>query len=237
MADDDEPIDLRILVQETARTLFWTVFFVAVTPIVVATLTDPFTGEDGDTLVRWPLSRTVWVDGAIRLPFVLALVAIPWAAFKAVECSWVWLICAWPIVAPVWFARWLFVNWWRAILKVAVVAPVVPLVAAWAEKIAWHLGNVWANGRIDTEHVFMSVYTDSFLAGAERIGASRYLVESYAFRSTGMAPDWNHWLMGVSAVLGWSAQCVAVACILAPFYFGGMYIIKRTRNRQRVKRE
>lgn len=231
--DDDVPIDLKLVLAEILRIMLTCAAGCTLAPLVMAFATH-WAVTDDDTFFPWPIDGTVWLVGAIRTIPVLIAIFVYWTAVKAVECSYVWLICFGWILLPWWTLCWVVVHCWRALLWLAFLLPIVPVFVAWANKLVWFVGTFWATGVWQSDHVFTEEYSDRFLASAEHLGTAKYLTSYEAYRSVGMWPDAQHWFMGASYLTIYMAWTLLLLTALLPPYFIFQCAIRRARQRQRV---
>lgn len=229
-----EPIPVKLLLVETLRFVLITIGSIAIAPLALAVTTHWALGNDG-AWFPWPIDAGVWWQGFLRMPAVLVICFIPWIGVQLSEASPYFLLCCWWVAFPWWCLRWLVRNHlalvlrWTAILSVAV--PVGPLLIAWGHKLAWYIGNWWATGEWDTEHVFVREYSDSFLAAAEGLKLTKFMDSVEPYRTAGMWPDRDHWVMGAFHTV----QCMGVVCaflaIGMPIYFAWCHIVAQARRR------
>jgi hypothetical protein len=123
-----------------------------------------------------PLARLPWTRGMMRLPWlvvVLALLTPPWWIFRRVTRG-------------------------RELRVAATVAFVVgvPMLVAWAEKLAYHAGRRLRTGSADWDHVFRLEHSNTTAYVALRMGVDDILLGTTPYVTRGLAPSWPHWCMG-----------------------------------------
>lgn len=231
---EQEPIPLKVVLIETLRFFLKVASLITLVPLLLAVSTHWVTSDDG-SWVPWPIDASVWWQGWMRLPIALGLFFIPWIGVRLAEASPYFLLCCGWVAIPWWTVRWLVRNYfaqilrWGAILSVGV--PLVPLLIAWLYKLAWYVGNWWSTGTWDASHVFVQEYPDSYLAAAERLKFTKYIHSVEPYRTVGMQPDWDHWLMGTLHFV----QCLTLALVatagVLPLWWTWRHIHAQARRR------
>lgn len=232
----DEPVFLRLVLHEALQILVKCFIYLTLIPLAVALATHWLLTDDG-TLFPWPIDVTVWWDGLLLTLYMLPVLGAPCLCIWVVErVSYAFLVCFFPCVLHWWAFDYVVNRWWRQILTTlawtALLLPPVPLLVAWAHKLAWYTGNWYATGVWESGHVFVEDWHDAFLAATEHVGAAGFVTDTGPYRTVGMwPPDLEHWKLGAALL----ARCVGLTAVallvLAPLYFLWTTAARRARRR------
>ena len=190
--DDIDITNYELFVAACILTARWTAYIV----LVPMCITWALHASDGAALPG--ITVAAWKDGVVRVAAAIGCYYL--ARLMSVPVRWVW--------------RRLFGGWEYQLGVLAFCCSVVPIVIAWATKLAYY-GSRWlATGNADWAHEFVPTMSDSMLRASAMLQVDAQFTSMLPYRTTGLALTQQHWRMGMLLTARFFVYAVL---LVAPF--------------------